>query len=72
MAGCDISRREIEDNKELSLGVLQHVAGDKFFEIFHTEIGLSRDENKEVAEFLYKSAPHFINELKEEFHFIKK
>jgi len=74
MTRSDISELEIEEiknSKELSLTVLQHVARDRFFKTFHAEINLSEYEAKEVAEFLYISAPHFIDYLKKEFPFLK-
>jgi len=74
MRGCDASQKEIEEiinTNQLSLEVLQHVAGDEFFILYSDEINLTEDEAKEVQEFLFKSAPYFLEELKEEMPYLK-
>ena len=75
ITGCDISEEEIEDileNKQISLEVLQHVAGDRFFETYHEEVNLIEKEANEVARFLHMSAPHLLDEMKEELPYLKK
>lgn len=69
MIGCDISDEEIKDiklNKKLSLEVLEHVAGDDFFETYNDEINLNEEEASKVGKFLSRSALHFKDELKKE------
>ena len=75
MTGNDISEDEIKEIIEtgkLSLGVLQHVAGDDFFQVYHDELDINTEDAKKVAQFLYRSAPYFIDELKEEIPYIKE
>ena len=75
MSGSDVSEEEIKfiiNNKQLSLEVLQHTAGDDFFRIYLNELDLSEQEAREVQEFLYKSAPYFYDDLVKEFPFLVK
>ena len=75
MTGNDISEDEIMDimkTRQLSLSVLHHVAGDDFFQIYHDELNINEEDAKKVAQFLYRSAPYFIDELKEEIPYIKE
>jgi len=75
MRGCDISDDEIDriiERRELSLGVLQYVAGDRFFENFYNDININLKEAKILAAFLYKDSSYYIDDLKKEFPFIRE
>ena len=75
MRGCDISQEEIDwiiENKKLSIGVLENVAGDNFFETYYEDVGLSLKEAKEVSLFLSKIAKYHVKDLKREFPYLKE
>ena len=58
--------------EKLSLEVLQHVAGDCFFETYFSDLGLTKKEAAEAAMFLNKSSANFYKDLKKEFRFIEE
>jgi hypothetical protein len=75
MMGCDISQEEIEnirETKKISLEILQHVAGDTFFETYNEELNISLEEAKKVSKFLYLTAPDYHDKLHTLMPYIKK
>ena len=75
MIGCDVSQEEIEiieTTNKLSLEVLEHLAGDRFFETYYQKINLNQKEAEEIAKFLKSSAKYFFEELKEIFPYLER
>ena len=75
MTGCDISDEEIEEikqTKKLSIKVLEHVAGDDFFETYYDEVNLTKGEAVKVGRFLSKTAKFYFEELQEKLSFLKE
>ena len=75
MTGCDVSDEEITQivqTKQLSLEILEHLAGDSFFETYNGELQLTDEQAIEVANFLKSSAKYFIDKLKLDFPFLSE
>ena len=65
MRGCDVSEEEIElikEKQKISLRVMEHLAGDEFFNTYYDEFGINNNEAKEVTNFLFNSAKYFLDE----------
>jgi len=73
--GFDVSNEEVNEiikTKKISIEVLEHLAGDIFFEAYFDELNLTKEEAKETALFLQKTARYHLKELQKEFPFIKE
>ena len=74
MRGCDVSEKEISkvtETGKLSLEMLEHLAGDCFFETFNEEFGISEEEASEIGAFLFRSGRSFSKELKERVNYLE-
>ena len=74
MRGCDVSEEEISEvikTNALSLDMLEHLAGDKFFETFNEELGISEEDASEIGAFLSKSGRRFSEELRLQIPYLK-
>ena len=75
LIGHDVSYEEAEnimETKSLSLELLEHPAGDNFFELYSDRFGITEEEAGEMSRFLQKTAKHYLKELQRKFPFIKE
>lgn len=73
--GYDVSSEEIEkiiETQKISLEIMEHLASDKFFEIYNKKLNISLKEGEEIDKFLYGPAKHFLSELKIEISYLTK